>query len=57
MTCLFIAGRQITITKIIPENRIEANFETVLRVRVSTINETVLCPVLPDLGTDFQMNE
>lgn len=52
---MFIASGQIKITKIIPENRIETNFETLLRVKVSIINDPVLCPVLPDLGSDFQI--
>jgi len=53
VTCLFIASGQITITKITPENRIEDIFENVLRVKVSIIKDTVLCPALSDLVTDF----
>lgn len=40
-------------TQVVPENRIEGNFESVLRAKVSVINDSVLCPVLPDLGNDF----
>lgn len=53
VSCLFIASGQITITKIILENRIEVNFETVLIVKDSITNGTVLCPVLADLGAFF----
>lgn len=49
---VWLMKKQVT-TQVVPENRTEAHFETVLRAKASVINDSVLCPVLSDLENDF----